>query len=658
MVEEPNFEYKYNMAPRRSFAARLSLTILAIAACVFLVAMLAYLFFTEDIINKESTLKARMALHDAVTTMRIRAMEAKTEQREMSAEEYVDILQGVQPYEHSFTLMMDSAGKWVHLGDPLVQRDANAEQDKIRSALMSRNTDVLVVTHSDNASLLIYEPVPDTPYSVGVLCSRLDILMSYKTLIYYGGAAFLLGLLILFAFSAYAIVRMVRPLNQFAESARNIANGDLDTALPQIRTKDELLLLHDSFEYMQSSLKQYIKDLQETTAANEHMQSELTIAHNIQMSMISTDFPRRDDIDLYASMNPAREVGGDLYDFIVDGDELFFVIGDVSGKGVPASLYMAMTRSLFRQLAGNYKNAANIVREINHSIACTNDAYLFVTLFVGVLDMRNHVLSFSNAAHNPPVLVPDQGRCRVLEVMPQVPVGIIDRYQYEEQQIPFPPGSAILLYTDGLTEAENSQQMMFGEDRLLDEVETNRQLSARQLIENLNLQVGLFSVGMEQTDDLTMLFLRHQGKTEGRTTGRKILLKNEISELDRLHGFVSAVCQEMGTGISFQNDIDLALEEVVVNVIRYAYPKGIRGHVEVSAQTEHDTLILTVKDRGEAFDPTRTQEVDIDQPLEQRKIGGLGIHIVRKIMDRLHYQRTSDGYNILTMEIKLPPGNT
>ena len=162
---------------------------------------------------------------------------------------------------------------------------------------------------------------------------------------------------------------MVRPLRQFTESVMSIANGNLDTPLPTIHSEDELLQLRNSFEYMQRSLKQHINDLQATTASKERLQSELKIAHDIQMGMIPTTFPQRQDLELYASMTPAKEVGGDLYDFIIEDDELFFIIGDVAGKGVPASLYMAVTRTLFRNLAGNYQSAANIVREMNHAIA-------------------------------------------------------------------------------------------------------------------------------------------------------------------------------------------------------------------------------------------------------------------------------------------------
>ena len=230
----------------------------------------------------------------------------------------------------------------------------------------------------------------------------------------YGTVVFIVGLALLFIFCTVAIYRMVKPLQLFAESAVNIAEGDLDAPLPEIKSQDELLHLRNSFAYMQTSLKQYIEELKTTTDSKMRLQSELTIAHDIQMGMIPTIFPERDDLDLFASMTPAKEVGGDLYDFIIEGDELFFIIGDVAGKGVPASLYMTVTRTLFRNLAGNYQSAANIMREMNHAIASTNDSLTFVTAFVGVLDFKTHHLTYCNAAHNAPVIQLADGSCHLL----------------------------------------------------------------------------------------------------------------------------------------------------------------------------------------------------------------------------------------------------
>ena len=535
MVEAPNFEYKYDLAYRKSFAARLSFRIMGIAAGVFLVAVALFFYFTGD----------------------------------------------------SMTL-------------PL--------------------------THQ---------------------------------IVKYGTIVFIVGLTSLFVFCTWAIYQMVRPLREFAESAMNIAEGNLDTPLPAIHSEDELLQLRNTFEHMQHALKQHINDLQATTASKERLQSELKIAHDIQMGMIPTAFPQRQDLDLFASMTPAKEVGGDLYDFIIEGDELFFIIGDVAGKGVPASLYMAVTRTLFRNLAGNYQSAANIVREMNHAIASTNDSFVFVTVFVGVLDMKTHYLTYCNAAHNAPVMITPEGECSLLEVETNLPIGIEDRYNYNEQQVDFPPGSALLLYTDGLTEAtyyaKDGSRKLFGEERVLHDTEKNSKASAIEIIDYLKQHVAVFADGTEQSDDLTMLFLRHGIAQEaGVSPSRRLIMKNEMIEVGRMRTFFFSVCREYGIDEETAKTLNLALEEWVANVICYAYPKGMRGHVEVTADVADDVLTLVIKDHGVAFDPTQHAEVDINAELDERTIGGLGIHLVRTIMDTVDYERTTDGYNrlVLTKNLK------
>lgn len=534
MVEDPNFEYKYDLAYQKSFAARLSFRIMGIAATVFLVAVGLFFYFTGD-------------------------------------------------------------------------------------------TMTLPMTHQ---------------------------------IVKYGTVVFIVGLTSLFIFCTWAIYQMVRPLRQFVESAVNIADGNLDTSLPEIHSEDELLQLRKSFEYMQTSLKQHIEDLKATTASKERLQSELIIAHDIQMGMLTTVFPERDDLELFASMTPAKDVGGDLYDFILEGDELSFIIGDVAGKGVPASLYMAVTRTLFRNLAGNYQSAANIMREMNHAIASTNDSLVFVTAFVGILDLRTHHLTYCNAAHNAPALITPDGDCRLLEVETNLPIGVEDHYRYEDQQIAFPENTAMLLYTDGLTEAmykgADGKRKLFGEDRMLHDLVKNSQASAIEVIDYLKQHVNVFADGTVQGDDLTLLFLRHGASRKNDSSApRRIIMKNEMTEVSRMRGFFHSVCREHHIDDEFFKTLNLAIEECVANVINYAYPRGTRGHVELTARVADNLLTLVIRDHGVPFDPVQHGDVDVDASLDERQPGGLGIFLAKTIMDGMNYERSADGYNVLTLTKKI-----
>ena len=225
---------------------------------------------------------------------------------------------------------------------------------------------------------------------------------------------------------------------------------------------------------------------------------------------------------------------------------------------------------------------------------------------------------------------------------------------YGEQQVDFPPGSALLLYTDGLTEAmyfsSDGSRKLFGEHRVLHDVQKNCKASAIEVIDFLKQHVSVFADGTEQSDDLTMLFLRHgMAQEAGTTPSRRLIMKNEMTEVARLRTFFFSVCREHGIDDETAKTLNLALEEWVANVISYAYPKGMRGHVEVTADVSDDVLTLVIKDHGVAFDPTQHAEADIDAELEDRPIGGLGIHLVRTIMDTVEYQRTADGYNRITL---------
>lgn len=658
MIEKPNFDYTYDHALRKSFSMRLSFAILVIAASVFLAAMLIYFYVSEESMKEETARKAKTELHDAVNQMRMKAVIAEAKGESVSLEQLIEILREVHPYKHSYTLMADSTGRFVFMSDSTLLDKGMSSMNELRSTMLKGKSGMQEVLKGSDISLLIYEPVGTRGMKAAVVCSRTDILASYKSLIFYGAIAFILGLAILFVSCAIAIYRMVHPLHLFAESAMSIAEGNLDTTLPDIRTEDELQQLRQAFEYMQKSLRQYIDDLKVSTASREHLLSELTIAHDIQMGMITKAFPTRDDIDLFASMTPAREVGGDLYDFLIEENELFFIIGDVAGKGVPASLYMAVTRTLFRNLAGNYQSASNIVREINRAIASENDSCIFVTLFVGVLDLRNHVLTFCNAAHNAPVLIPIEGECRYLDVVPNVPVGAVERFEYAEQQIDFEPGCALLLYTDGLTEAMNNQRVLFGKERLLKEMEMTRDVGAADTIKFVQCRVERFADGAEQSDDLTMMFLRHQSQQQFANNKRRLRLKNELAEIERLRSFVLSVCREQETSEPFAHSVNLAVEEIVVNIVNYAYKKGTRGHVDVIAKAEGGMLEFKIEDWGVPFDPTQAEHADTTLGVEERPIGGLGIYLVRTIMDSMSYQRTDDGRNILTLKKKLPTSET
>ena len=317
-----------------------------------------------------------------------------------------------------------------------------------------------------------------------------------------------IGAIIIFFFTSRSIRRAMQPLAFLSESAQEVAKGNFDASLPTFRHHDEVAQLRDSFGTMQQSLKQYVEELKASTAAKASIESELNVAHGIQMSMIPKSFPafpNRKDIELYASLTPAKAVGGDLYDFFIHNEKLFFCIGDVSGKGVPASLVMAVSRTLFRNITAHTDKPRHIVETMNANICEGNDSCMFVTLFVGVFDLQTGHLRYCNAGHESPYV-----HDTMLPCDSNLPVGIMSGYEYSEQEADITPGMTLFLYTDGLTEAESGKRELFGRERVNDVI-SDFSGSPQQLIETMTGAVHQFVGDTEQSDDLTMLAFKYNG---------------------------------------------------------------------------------------------------------------------------------------------------
>ena len=307
----------------------------------------------------------------------------------------------------------------------------------------------------------------------------------------------------------FAVRRSTKPLTKLADSANEIAKGNFNAPLPYIQYEDEIRQLRDSFENMQHSLVNYITDLKVTTSSKAALESELKVAHNIQMSMLPKTFPpypERKDIDIYGMLKPAKAVGGDLFDFYIREEQLFFCIGDVSGKGVPASLVMTLTRSLFRNISVHTTNPSEIVSTLNGALTEDNENNMFVTLFVGVLNLSTGRLNYCNAGHNAPLLVGKE--VTKLAVESNLPLGVMAEQTFTSQETVINRDTVIFLYTDGLSEAENVNHEQFGEDRIsavLQEAVQQQDLQTESIVNRLTTAVHGFVGNAEQSDDLTML---------------------------------------------------------------------------------------------------------------------------------------------------------
>ena len=362
-------------------------------------------------------------------------------------------------------------------------------------------------------SYVFFSHIAHTTWSIGLVVPRFMI-DGFALGI---GIAFLfligLGLLAGRIVGRFVIKRMVRPLSKLADSANEVAKGNFNAPLPTIKHNDEIKLLRDSFMGMQQSLTDYIGELKETTASKAAIENELKVAHDIQMSMLPKTFPpypERDDVDIYGTLTPAKDVGGDLFDFYIRDEKLFFCIGDVSGKGVPASLVMAMARSLFRNVSLHVSEPNVIVKALNAAVAESNETNMFVTLFLGVLDLKTGVLQYCNAGHNSPLLLDE--KVRTLACDANVPIGVIDEWSFSRQEIQLDKPATIFLFTDGLNEAEDHIHAQFGDQRIIQVAESQVAKGMNEpavVVSEMAQAVHHFVNGAEQSDDLTMLAIKY-----------------------------------------------------------------------------------------------------------------------------------------------------
>lgn len=311
---------------------------------------------------------------------------------------------------------------------------------------------------------------------------------------------------------------IVQPLQHLTSATRALAGGNLDAVLPKVQGTDEVACLATSFSIMQRELKEYMAQLQATTAAKERIEGELHVAHSIQMSLVPKTFPpfpERKDLEIYAMLDPAREIGGDFYDFFMpDEDTLCLIIGDVSGKGVPAALFMAVTRTFLKSIWRDEGCPARVLQRLNDELSQDNESNMFVTLFCATIHLSSGACHYARGGHNPPFLIRSQGQVDRLPWVKGAIVGAIPGGDFEEGQVTLLPGDTLFLYTDGVTEGMNPDGEVFGENRTMAALSRNYMRNCRDLLLAVRESLNEYIQGAEQSDDITMMVFQYQGEND------------------------------------------------------------------------------------------------------------------------------------------------
>ena len=425
-----------------------------------------------------------------------------------------------------------------------------------------------------------------------------------------------------------------------------------------IRSNDEVGALYESLTQMEHDMNAYIRDLLSVTAEKERIGAELNVATQIQADMlprIFPAFPDRKEFDIYASMTPAKEVGGDFYDFfLIDDDHLGLVMADVSGKGVPAALFMVIAKTLIKNQAqmGEY-SPAKVLMRANEQLCEGNEAELFVTVWLAILEISTGKGMAANAGHEHPALRRAGSKYELVEYRHSPAVATMEGIRFREHEFELRPGDSLFVYTDGVAEATDANNTLYGTERMLDALNRNPSAEPRDILAAVKRSVDEFVGDAPQFDDITMLCLKYNGaEKENSVNNEKVLrVEADTEKLHEVQDFVNAILEAHNCPSATQMLIEVSLEELFVNIAHYAYPEG-NGWAEIHCGVTDGVAAITLIDGGIPYDPLAKPDPDVTLSAEERQIGGLGIYMVKKKMDEMTYDRW-DNKNVLTIKKKL-----
>lgn len=420
----------------------------------------------------------------------------------------------IKPYKNSYIILVGRQGQFIsHPDKSKILTDnifsassmlSDKRLAKTQAAMLARENgyDSFFSPYGYQAEI-VYGPL-NNGWTGAIIFRSTDAFESTTSVRWAFLIALVIGMILLFYACKKLILRTTMPVTEYAYSAMNMAQGNFHARIPEVKSEDELKRLHDSLMYMQKSVNSYIEQLRSTTASNERFESELNIASKIQQEMLTHNFPSTDNLDVYALLQPAKEVGGDLYDVFVRDNVLYFVVGDVSGKGVPAALYMAISRAAFRFIASMGLKVDEVISKINNAFADGNSSGMFVTLFFGRIDLKTLKMEYCNGGHNPIIIKHADGSADYLRAKANIAAGLFEDFPYVGEELQLAAGDRLLLYTDGVSEAETAAKELYGDDRLLDYARSANGTS-REFADGLLSSVREYTGGNPQNDDITIM---------------------------------------------------------------------------------------------------------------------------------------------------------
>ena len=432
-----------------------------------------------------------------------------------------DIICSYKLFQSGNLFITDSQGHYIFHPDSKVLKTqtimthfSEGHSEKITRKILRGESGATCIYLDQTKHYLYYTPIDLMGWRLGIICPYSNILHSSAKLYYLLFIILGLGLFFLFIGIINIVRRLSSPLDELAFFARRLAEGQFNIELPTPKCSKEIQELYDSFHYLQLNLNNYIERLKMTTAEKEQLNSEMRLARRIQQRFLPKSITLPSHIQLAAELRQCREVGGDLYEFFLIGRLLYFAIGDVSGKGTPAALYMASICKLFHYVASHYPSTAAICNIINKHMCDDGEDDMYVTMFLGILDIDTGTMTFTNAGHPYPIIIHENGETGFLDKYPDVPIGVLEDHIFNEHTYTFPENTTLLFYTDGITEAENVFGQFYGQEKMIRSIRSDIEKTPTVLIESILKDICRHIDKGKQSDDLTLLAIHYTDPTQ------------------------------------------------------------------------------------------------------------------------------------------------
>lgn len=499
----------------------------------------------------------------------------------------------------------------------------------------------------NHEAVFVYMPVPKINWSSYLVYSSNDFYKPIRRFQIIIVSVTIIGVFLLILLINWICKFTTNPIVELSHIAEKYGRGEFNAELPMVKSNDEVGILTQAFHNMRDNLLNLLRIQKENAAAEQKRASELEIATKIQDSVLPHDFPKNPYFNIFASMTPAKEVGGDFYDFFqIDKNHFAFLIADVSGKGIPASLFMMNAKSLLKNnlLSGYPLKIA--VNKTNNELCETNTQGLFITAFIAVVDIQTGDVEYNNAGHNPPLLRHKNGIYEFFNLEVNLPFGAMEDFDFQTYKTKFDEGDIIFAYTDGVTEALNEKDEMYGENRLIEFLnKNNNEENVEDLIFKMKSELKEYTNLFEQSDDITMLAFNYKAGSNNHINKykNKALVSNISDFFDWLHTSI----EPWNLNDSLINKINICSEEIFINIASYAYPDK-EGTIEVSITKVGSEIILKYEDFGIPYNPLEKPDPDITLSIEERQLGGLGIFMVKEMAKNVIYDRR-DEKNVLTI---------